>query len=103
MRSIIISMLAWGVFYFIVVVDLVASLSRAFSFFSWYNVLIEFPHSFLFFFVRGRRPSRFNRLGAREAHQHLVGGIVRATGPDPFGNGMPLPTYHWGHCVGSQW
>ena len=44
MSSIIISMLAWGVFLFIIVVDLVASLSRAFSFFSWYIVLVEFPH-----------------------------------------------------------
>ena len=43
--------------------------------------------------VRGRCPGSRNRLGTREAHQRLVGGIVRATGPDPFGNGMPLPTY----------
>ena len=43
-----------------------------------------------------------NRLGVMEAHQHMVGGIVRATGPDPFGNGMPLPTYPWGPCVGPQ-
>ena len=35
-------------------------------------------------------------MGAKEARQHLVGGIVRAAGPDPFGNGVPLPTYHWG-------
>ena len=48
-------------------------------------------------------PGQQSRLGAREAHQHLVGGIVRATGPDPFGNGMPLPTYPWGPCVGPQW
>ena len=40
-------MLAWGVFLFIVVVDLVASLSGAFSFFSWYTVLIEFPMSYM--------------------------------------------------------
>ena len=40
------------------------------------------------FFSRGA-PS--NWLGAREAHQLRVGGIVRATGPDPFGNCMPLP------------
>ena len=44
---------------------------------------------FFFFFL-------FGGLDAREARQHRVGGIVRATGPDPFGNGMPLPTYPWG-------
>ena len=32
-------------------------------------------------------------MGAREARQLRVGGIVRATGPDPFGNGVPLPAY----------
>ena len=54
------------------------------------------------FSLVGAPPWRKNRLGAGEAHQHLVGGIVRATRPDPFGNGMPLPTYHWGPCVGPQ-
>ena len=34
-----------------------------------------------------------SQLVAREAHQLRVGGIVRAAGPDPFGNGMPLPAY----------
>ena len=46
---------------------------------------------FLSFFGRGRPPSWFDQLDAREAHQLKVSGIVPATGPDPFGNCMPPP------------
>ena len=42
-------------------------------------------------FLVGAPPSWFDLLGAGEAHQLGVGGIVRATGPDPFGNCMLLP------------
>ena len=44
-KSIIISTLACGVFLVIVVVDLVANLSKAFSFFSCCTVFIEFPQA----------------------------------------------------------
>ena len=42
-KSITISILAWGVFLVIVVVDLVANLSSAFSLFNCCAVFIEFP------------------------------------------------------------
>ena len=47
-----------------------------------------------FFFLGGCAAQLVSQLGAWEAHQLRVGGIVRAAGPDPFGNGMPLPAYH---------
>ena len=43
------------------------------------------------FFLVGGAAQLVTRPGAREAHQLWVGGIVRATGPDPFGNCMALP------------
>ena len=45
-------------------------------------------------FLGGGAAQLVSQLGAWEAHQLRVGGIVRAAGPDPFGNGMPLPAYH---------
>ena len=47
-----------------------------------------------------------NQVSTREAHQLWVGGIVRAAGPDPFGNCMPLPCITskssvWGKLRGS--
>ena len=45
-------------------------------------------------FLGGGAAQLVSQLGAREAHQLRVGGIVRTAGPDPFGNGMPLPAYH---------
>ena len=42
-------------------------------------------------FLVGARPSWLDQPNAREAHQLRVGGIVHSTGPDPFGNCMPLP------------
>ena len=51
---------------------------------------------------KGAPPRRINRLGAREAYKHKAGGIVYATGPDPFGNCMPLPTCCWSPSVSTQ-
>ena len=42
-------------------------------------------------FLLGGAAQQCYQLGAREAHQLLVGGIAHATGPDPFGNCTPLP------------
>ena len=44
------------------------------------------------FFGRGAPPIWFDKVGAREAHQHKVGGIVHTTGPDPFRNCEPKPS-----------
>ena len=46
---------------------------------------------YAYIFLLGGTAQPCYQLGAREAHQLLVGGIVHATGPDPFGNCMPLP------------
>ena len=66
--------------------------------------------------------SQFAAFSVSSATLFLVGGAAQANyslgrrggtptlgwrhcprhGLDPFGNGMPLPTYHWGPCVGPQ-
>ena len=55
----------------------------------------------MFFWV-GSAAQLVAQLSAREAHQLRVGGIDRAAGPDPFGNGMPLPAYYWELCASPQ-